>query len=99
MTCAELLQIELASGSPFTSVQNAEAFLAYTPVALSPHGADAVNIVRVARDAQAWRTRLLKVEAAEPDFLKPFGAVPELAFEVDPLEYRWSRGEIVEVQR
>ncbi|HEX8311890.1 MAG TPA: DUF2071 domain-containing protein, partial [Chthoniobacteraceae bacterium] len=91
--------VELVSDSPFASVEEAAAILKYTPVALSPHGPGAVNVVRVARDEQAWRTRLLSIEAAESDFLASFGPVPELAFEVDPLDYRWGRGEIVEVQR
>jgi uncharacterized protein YqjF (DUF2071 family) len=90
---------QLASESPFDSLEQAAAFLKYTPIALSPHGAGAVNIVRVARDEQAWCTRTIGIAGAEAEFLQPSRAVPELAFEVDPLEYRWRRGEIAEVQR
>ena len=90
--------VQLAYGSPFASLEEAAAFLKYTPIALSPHGSGAVNILRVERDEQAWRTRLLGIEASESQLLQSTGAVAELAFEVEPLDYHWRRGEVAEVQ-
>jgi hypothetical protein len=84
----------LAAGSPFGSVAEASAFLKYKPLGLSVGGDGRVNLVRIARDESAWRGRAVRVAAQRWAFFGGRAATPELCTEVEPIEYRWNRGEI-----
>ncbi len=88
----------LSAGSPFPSLRAAAAALEYKPAALSPHRSDAVRVLRVQRDAAAWKWHPVAVAEARWQF---FAAKPvefELCYEVAPVEYRWERTRIVEVK-
>ncbi|MEA3210582.1 MAG: hypothetical protein QOE70_3639 [Chthoniobacter sp.] len=87
----------LAPGSPFATLEEASAALQYRPLALSAHGADALNVVRVLRDEAAWRSRVIAVAEAHWQFLAGRETVLELCYEIDPIEYVWERGRIAGV--
>ena len=86
----------LAPGSPFDSVAEASAFLKYKPLGLSVGKDGGVNRVRIVRDESAWRGRAVPVRSQRWSFFDGRTAVPELCTEVDPIEYRWNRGEVLE---
>ena len=89
----------LNSGSPFSSLGSAAEWLKYKPFGLSPCGDTAINVVRVARDEAAWRSRLVTVEKARWQFLEPYETALELCYEVEPIDYQWERGRIVRVKQ
>lgn len=89
----------LSPGSPFPSLDSAAEWLKYKPFALSPCGDGAINVVQVARDEAAWRSRLLAVEKARWEFLEPYETALELCYEVEPIDYQWERGRIVRVEK
>ena len=84
----------LAAGSPFESIEEASAFLKYKPLGLSVGKDGAVNVVRIVRDESAWRGRAVAVASQRWSFFEGKSAVPELCTEVEPIEYRWNRGEV-----
>lgn len=88
---------QLAAGSPFANVEEAAAFLKYKPFGISPSGAEAVNVVRVAREESAWRSRLVAVEDARWQFLARHETALEICYEVEPIDYQWERGKILRV--
>ncbi|MES2571208.1 MAG: DUF2071 domain-containing protein [Verrucomicrobiota bacterium] len=85
----------LAEGSPFGSLEEAATFLAYRPCALSRANGNAVQRVGVSRDEARWRCRPVAVKTASWSLLHD--AKLELCFEVEPIDYQWNRGEILEV--
>ncbi len=87
----------LAEGSPFSSLDEAEAFLKYKPSALSVESGDTLQVVRVRREEAAWHSRVVAVPEAQWRFLADHQATLELCYEVDPIEYRWERGQTVRV--
>ena len=89
----------LTAGSPFSSLGEAADWLKYKPFGLSPCGDGAINVVRVARDEAAWRSRLVTVEKARWEFLEPYETALEICYEVEPIDYQWERGRIVRVKK
>lgn len=89
----------LNPGSPFASLDSAAEWLKYKPFGLSPCSDEAINVVRVARDEAAWRSRLVTVEKARWEFLEPYETALELCYEVEPIDYQWERGRIVRVKK
>lgn len=85
---------ELAWNSPFRSIPEAGEFLKYKPFGLSPAGQHATNVVAISRNESAWRATPVAVPFASWGFLDTHPADPELAFEIEPIEYRWNRGAI-----
>ena len=83
----------LPEGSPFRSVEEAAAFLKYKPLGLSVGRGGAVSVVRIVRDESAWRARAVAVAAQRWAFFDGRPAVAELCTEIEPIEYRWNRGE------
>lgn len=91
-------QPPLSVGSPFASLAQAGEALEYKPRALSPCGSDVLNVVRVVRNAAAWRWRLVSAPEAHWQFLEGREATLELCYEVAPIEYLWERGQLVRVK-
>ena len=89
----------LNPGSLFSSLREAAEWLKYKPFGLSPCDDGAINVVRVARDEAAWRSRLVTVEKARWEFLEPYETALELCYEVEPIDYQWERGRIVRVKK
>ena len=89
--------VQLPIHSAFDSLEEAEAFLKYKPCGISGQGPDAVSVVRIRRDEDAWRSKPVAVLHQEWAFLKPFqGLQPELCFEVAPIHYQFGRGQRLE---
>ena len=89
----------LNPGSPFASLDSAAEWLKYKPFGISPCGDEEINVVRVARDEAAWRSRLVTVEKARWEFLEPYKTALEICYEVEPIDYQWERGRIVRVKK
>jgi hypothetical protein len=85
----------LGAGSPFGSVGEASEFLKYKPCGLSVGSDGTVNVVRIVRDEAAWHGRAVAVASQRWSFFGGLEAVPELCTEVQPIEYRWNRGQKV----
>lgn len=86
----------LETGSPFPDLAFADRFLKYKPAALSVLPDGNVQVLKVVRDENAWKDRLVRVKKADWDFLKDKKAVFEICQEVKPIEYQWNPGEIQE---
>jgi len=82
----------LAPGSPFSTVEEAARTLQYAPVGFSVDGPDALAM-KITRNESQWKTRLLGVESISAPFLDPFDAVPEVAYEVESIDYQWNRAQ------
>ena len=82
---------QLATGSPFGSLEAAAKALEYRPAALSPAGNNAVDVVAVTRDAAAWRWKTVTVADARWQFLDGREATLEFCYEVEPVDYVWER--------
>lgn len=96
---SEESETRLGVGSPFETMAEAEAFLKYKPCGLAAAGHGRVNAIPIHRDETAWRSRPLQVLHQRWEFLDLLpNAQPELVFEVAPIEYRFGRGRILEVQ-
>mgnify|MGYP001814944596 FL=1 len=80
----------LREQSPFGSLFEAKAVLKYKPFALAPAGARSVRVLRVRRDELAWRSKLVQAEA-DFEFFNDRAVEPEIAYQVDPIDYRWER--------
>ena len=83
-------------GSLFASLDEAAAFLKYQPRGFSVANDGRVNVVRIVRDESAWRARPVEVVSQRWEFFRGKEVVPEICTEVDPIGYRWNRGELVE---
>lgn len=88
----------LAEGSPFSTLEEAAAFLKYKPYSLSVESEDTLQVVRVRRAETAWRSRVVAVREAQWGFLDGCEAGLELCYEVEPIDYRWERGHRVRVK-
>lgn len=82
--------------SVFGSVEEAAAFLKYKPRGFSVAKDGRVNVVRIVRDEAAWRARPVEVVSQRWAFFDGRKVAPELCTEVDPIAYRWNRGELKE---
>ena len=87
---------ELAPESPFTSWQERELALKYTPLGLSvSNSGRSVRLAEVIRDEAAWKEVPVEVIAAEWAFPRSLGLGDlclERATQVAPIDYRWSLG-------
>ena len=81
---------ELPEGSPFGSLFEAKSALRYKPFAFAPDGRGGVFTLRVRRDELAWKSKLVRAET-DFAFLRDRDVQPEIAYQVDPIEYRWER--------
>jgi uncharacterized protein YqjF (DUF2071 family) len=90
--------VTLASDSPFDSVDEAAAFLKYKPRSISMDPSGRANVVQIVRDEERWRSRLVHVEAQSWSYLAGHNVQPEICYEVEPLAYRWNRGQLVDVE-
>jgi hypothetical protein len=86
---------ELPPGSAFGSLDEAAAFLKYKPCGLSLERPGLLNVVRIRRDEAAWRARLVRVLEARLAFFDGKKIAPEICYEVEPIEYRWQRAELL----
>jgi len=86
----------LSTNSPFKSVEEAGERLKYKPTGISVRPCE-VSLLRISRDETRWRYRLRAFEVEACDFLQPFGAIPEIAYELEPIDYRWNRAERIRV--
>ena len=82
----------LPSGSPFADLNAAAKALEYAPAGLSVQGENGL-VMRIGRDEAAWKYKRKGVVSLEAPLLSPFEAVPEVAYEVEPIEYQWNRAE------
>ncbi len=89
---------QAAPGSPFPSLAAAASALEYKPAALSPRTADTLDVVRVRRDAAAWRWHPVNVIDARWQFLDGRDAQLELCYQVEPVDYLWERAQTVPVR-
>lgn len=87
----------LEPGSPFTSLDEAAAFLKYKPYGLSLDRSGHANVVHITRDERAWRSRLIRVECADWPFLRAYDVQPEICYAVEPIQYQWDRGRLYTV--
>ncbi len=89
----------LPSGSAFASLDEAAAFLKYKPYDISIEPDGRANVVRIARDEDAWRSRLVRVEEQRWAFFDDKSVRPEICYQVDPIVYRWNRARVYETAR
>ncbi|MGV3532539.1 MAG: DUF2071 domain-containing protein [Chthoniobacteraceae bacterium] len=89
----------LNAGSPFATVHDAEAALKYPPASIGTAGLNHLNVVRIAREENAWRSSAIAAPRLDFEFFANEPVAPELCFEVDPIDYQWNRGELLEVAR
>jgi len=86
----------LASDSCFESYAQAQRFLKYRPIALSPdRRGRRIRVAEVSRDESAWRESPLSVSDARWAFFDRLAQRDvrlELATRVEPLDYRWRLG-------
>lgn len=83
---------ELASGSPFGTLDEAAAFLKYKPRGMSVNEKTRrVSVVQIVREEAAWQSHLLRIERAELSFFRDKQVVPEICYDVQPLPYQWNR--------
>lgn len=87
----------LARGSPFASLDEAASFLDYKPFGISIENDSRLNVVAIGRDESARRARCVSVSRARWKFLEGKEAELEVCWEVEPIEYRWNRGELMDV--
>ena len=80
--------------SAFASLDEGAAFLKYKPYGISVDKAGKVNVVHITRDESAWRSRLVRVAAADWAFFRGQDVKPEICYEVEPILYQWDRGRI-----
>ncbi len=84
--------------SAFASLDEASAFLKYKPYGISVDRAGRANVVHITRDESAWRSLLVRVEAADWAFFRGQDVEPEICYEVEPILYQWNRGRIYDPQ-
>jgi hypothetical protein len=87
----------LSDDSPFTSLEAAATALKYPPAGIALAGPRHLNVVRIGRQEDAWRSRPVAVRRSQWEFFENEPVTPELCFEVDPIDYQWNRGELLEV--
>lgn len=88
----------LADGSPFHGIDEAAKALEYAPAGLSLAGDDGL-VMRITRDHSQWKYKLKGVLSLESPLLRDFDAVPEVAYEVEPIDYQWNRAKRVKMAR
>lgn len=84
--------------SAFASLDEAATFLKYKPYGISVDQAGRANVVHITRDELAWRSRLVRVAAADWAFFCSQDVEPEICYEVEPIFYQWDRGRVYDPQ-
>jgi hypothetical protein len=84
--------------SPFTSLDEAAAFLKYQPAGISLARPGVANVVHITRDEAAWQSRLVHVEAAAWAYLRDQPVTPEICYQVEPIAYQWNRGHTYQLE-
>lgn len=84
----------LGPGSQFSSPDEAASFLKYKPAGISVGSDGSVNVVRITREEDAWRSRLVTVERQEWAFFEGKDVSFEIAYHVEPIEYQWNRATV-----
>lgn len=82
----------LRPDAPFPDLATAAEALKYHPAGISLNDRE-VDVIRITRDESQWRFRLLPILECHVPFLDRFQAVPEIAYELRPIEYRWNRAD------
>jgi hypothetical protein len=86
--------------SPFDSIYEAKAVLAYKPAAFTPVDAGHVRVLSITRDEAAWQSQIVHVMHADFEFLCDHsGLEPEICYEVAPIEYRWNAARTMAVNQ
>ncbi|MEM0897985.1 MAG: DUF2071 domain-containing protein [Verrucomicrobiota bacterium] len=86
----------LGEGSPFDSLYEAKAVLAYKPAALAPVDQDGVRVLSITRDDAAWNSQLVHTPETRFEFLENRPEIaPEICYEVAPINYRWNAARTV----
>ena len=84
----------LSEYSPFKSIEEASDFLKYKPNGISVSKPGSINVVHIVRDEERWKSTPIHVETMCSQVIAEHqNCYPELAFEVDPIDYQWNRGE------
>jgi len=84
----------LSPTSAFTSLEEAADFLKYKPNGISIQRNGAANVVRIARQEDLWRYRLMHVEKAHWSFFDSMDVQPEICYQIEPIAYQWNRGKL-----
>lgn len=95
--CARLLPglaPEYNPHSAFASLEEAAIFLKYKSYGISVEKSGKINVVHITRDEAAWRSRLVRVVAANWAFFHHQEIAPEICYEVEPIFYQWDRGRV-----
>lgn len=79
--------------SAFESLEQAATFLKYEPAGISVQRDGKINVVRIVRREEEWRSRLVHVAEQNWSLLPP-EAVPEVCYELEPIDYQWNRAEL-----
>jgi hypothetical protein len=87
---------QLPAHSLFSSLEDGAAFLKYKPFGISITASGRANVVAIRRDEVAWQSRLVQVVSADWRFFEGKTVRPEICYEVEPIDYQWNRGRIVE---
>ncbi len=82
----------LAPRSPFATLDEAAEALRYRPAGPSVRDGQ-VGVLRITRDERAWRAGLRAFRVEEASFLDPFAPIPEVAYELEPIDYQWNRAD------
>jgi hypothetical protein len=85
---------KLSVSSAFNSLEEASQFLKYKPNGISISSRNQASVVRIVRDEEAWRSRLVDVAEARWSFFDDKKVDLEICYEVEPISYQWNRAEI-----
>jgi len=91
-TVDRLSPVQLPPDAPFADLAEAKKELQYKPAAFFVHH-DRVDVLKITRNEEDWQAKLVKVDRAEFEFLKPFDAKLEICYELAPIHYQWNRAE------
>ncbi|MEM9478868.1 MAG: DUF2071 domain-containing protein [Verrucomicrobiota bacterium] len=90
----------LTAGSPFDSLYEAKAVLAYKPAALAPVDKDRVRVLSITRDETAWTSQIVHTPETHFEYLANRPKItPEICYEVAPITYRWNAARTIRRMR
>jgi hypothetical protein len=87
-------QATLSSASPFGSLSEAQQFLKYKPsgISIMPNGS--ANVVRISRNEDAWKSKLVEMDQAQWSFFAGKNVEFEICYDVQPITYQWNRARV-----
>ncbi len=91
VTISKTDQPLLSPHSCFASLTEAAECLKYKPKGISVDSNGTANIVNIQRAERQWKFRLRSVTQADWAFFSDKSALPELCYEVEPIDYVWMR--------